>query len=77
MAVSCRVIGMGIDEAFASEVSKAFGPLHLDFDATDRNMITQAFVSEHCHNGRLTPIEVPGHVEIVGSLDPLFAGTER
>lgn len=43
MAISCRVIGLGVDEAVASEMVTRFGPLIFAFAETDRNRAARTF----------------------------------
>jgi hypothetical protein len=47
MVVSCRVIGLGVDEALMATVLDAFGPVRLRAVATGRNLAAQDFMSRH------------------------------
>ncbi|HWE54658.1 MAG TPA: HAD-IIIC family phosphatase [Acidimicrobiales bacterium] len=68
LVVSCRVIGMGIDEAFVAELGRAFGRLRLAYAATDRNRATQAFMAARHGLLDLDGAAGPAHVAIEAPL---------
>ena len=74
MAVSCRVIGMGIDDAFAAQLIDAFGPLSVRAKATDRNRAAQDFLQRRLDGGRLSSCPAPVHVEVLSTLRVPVAG---
>lgn len=69
MAVSCRVIGMGVDEALMSAVLGALGPLRLQSAETGRNMAAQDFVKRHCDaEGALSECPSPPYIQVTSAL---------
>lgn len=69
LVVSCRVIGMGIDDAFVSALTAVCGELSLAFADTDRNRAARAFLKRHgCETtdgARLAGLAPPSHVSVV------------
>jgi len=63
LVVSCRVIGMGIDEAFVAALGQRFGPLTADFRETPRNHAASAFVAQHGEAGPLSAT-LPAYVTV-------------
>ncbi|KJE77310.1 hypothetical protein FEAC_10250 [Ferrimicrobium acidiphilum DSM 19497] len=70
LVVSCRVIGMGVDEAIVDQLCQAFGPLRIDFVPTDRNRAAQSFMSNYDLNDYFYPGIAPNHIHV---LQPLLA----
>lgn len=68
LVVSCRVIGMGIDQAFVAELGRAFGRLRLAYRPTDRNRATQAFMADRGGRLELGAEPAPDHVTVVEQL---------
>jgi len=67
MAISCRVIGMGVDEAVVGEMVRRFGPLTFAFVETERNRAARMFFYACGWDGRtLFPsvdiLEHPRHI---------------
>lgn len=67
MAISCRVIGLGIDDAVISVMLHKFGPLGFAFAETERNRAAQTFFLSHGWKGDtalpvLASIEHPAHI---------------
>jgi FkbH-like protein len=70
MAISCRVIGMGVDEAVVSEMVRRFGPLEFAFVETDRNRAARSFF-QRCENREemsVPRIEVLEHPRYISML---------
>jgi FkbH-like protein len=74
LVVSCRVIGMGIDDAFIHDLSLRFGPLELAYADSGRNRGVAAFFERHTGtvpaadgNVAVGAIEAPAHVRIEGA----------
>ncbi|MCK4178056.1 HAD-IIIC family phosphatase [Aciditerrimonas ferrireducens] len=65
LVVSCRVIGMGIDEAFAATLCDVFGELRVEAEATERNSAAQAFLARHAPDGILASVPCPSHVTVI------------
>lgn len=64
LVVSCRVIGMGVDEAFVSQLCNAFGLLRLDFAPTERNLAAQSFMSNCDPDGYFRPSDALSHIQV-------------
>ncbi len=70
MAVSCRVIGMGVDEAVVGEMVRRFGPLAFAFAETDRNRASRTFFQSYAGSGvsdlpYIEQLEHPRHISII------------
>ena len=69
MAISCRVIGLGVDEAVVSELCRRFGPLTFAFAETERNRAARAFFLASGWNGVALPViqalAPPSHIVTV------------
>ncbi len=88
MVVSCRVIGMGIDDALAHCLLGRFGPsLELDYTDSGRNMAVRSFLAGHgasvdddhafeLRDGPvvLTGVSLPAHVTVTDGTEPTGAG---
>jgi FkbH-like protein len=69
MVISCRVIGMGIDDAIAAFVAQRFGEICWEFAPTGRNKATEAFFARHLGavpsaSLLMRGVEVPSHVTL-------------
>lgn len=67
MAISCRVIGMGVEEAVVSEMVRRCGPLTFAFAETNRNRAARAFFQscgwmETTDLPRIEFMESPPHI---------------
>ena len=73
LVVSCRVIGMGIDDAFVHDLSLRFGPLKLAYADSGRNRAVAAFLERHtgavpaAGDIAVGAIEAPAHVRVEGA----------
>ncbi len=70
LVVSCRVIGMGIDDAFVHQLLAGLGPLKLAFADSGRNRAARAFLERH-QGAPVADAEIgldclaaPSHVEL-------------
>ena len=69
LAISCRVIGMGVDEAVVSEMVQRFGPLTFAFVETERNRAARSFFQAYGWDDgmglpKIEMMEPPRHVKI-------------
>jgi FkbH-like protein len=70
MVVSCRVIGMGIDDTLLSHLINTHGPLQLDYKPTDRNRATTASLTRWLPNHHdhqpitLNTLQTPTHINV-------------
>ncbi len=67
MAISCRVIGMGVDEAVVGEMVRRHGPLTFAYAETDRNRAARSFFQtwgsrEGSASPRIEFLEPPRHI---------------
>jgi FkbH-like protein len=78
LAISCRVIGMGIDDAIVSRFLLEYGPLTLAYAPTDRNRAASAALqrwtsSDPCGDTVLIRVDAPSHVHVELSKAPALA----
>jgi FkbH-like protein len=74
LVISCRVIGMGIDDAFVQQLVSRCGPLRLDYADSGKNRGTKAFIERHAPDADsldLSAVAAPAHVGIEGPEEPL------
>lgn len=82
MVVSCRVIGMGIDEVLAHRMIERFGMLTFDFADSGRNRAARAFLETNADLGcaglpdgpvTVTAVTAPSHIRV--TVDAEVAGS--
>jgi hypothetical protein len=82
MVVSCRVIGMGIDDALAHSLSDRFGPLVYAYADSGRNLAAHSFLRVRAPGADLTEgpvtldgVGAPAHVRLSNDRALVSPGT--
>jgi FkbH-like protein len=76
MIVSCRVIGMGIDQTLAHQLFERFGPLAFAYGDSGRNLAARGFLQAHgggddfvSGDVAVAAVAAPEHVRLVDATD--------
>jgi len=75
MAISCRVLGMGVDLALASFLVERLGARSFAHAPTDRNTAAQGFAALHLQAATAPWVDVPSHLVVHAPDEDSLAAT--